>query len=143
MVAVTPQLRVAAFPIFDPVSEGNFIMKCRKIIQALVGSILATGAVYFANAQSTATNGTTQGIPMAAKPSTDLVDGEVRKIDKDAKKITLKHAEIPNLEMPGMTMVFQVKDPAMLDTVKVGDKVKFQAQKIDGALVVTNLQVEK
>ena len=54
-----------------------------------------------------------------------LSDGEVRKVDKDAKKITIKHGPIEKLEMPAMTMVFQVKDPAMLDKVKAGDKVKF------------------
>ena len=56
--------------------------------------------------------------------SDNLVDGEIRKVDTEAKKITIKHGEIKNLDMPGMTMVFQVKVPAMLDKVKVGDKVK-------------------
>jgi Cu(I)/Ag(I) efflux system protein CusF len=72
-----------------------------------------------------------------------MTDGEVRKIDKENKKITLKHGEIKNLEMPGMTMVFQVKDPAMLDMVKAGDKVMFKAEKANGALVVTEIQPVK
>ena len=72
-----------------------------------------------------------------------MTDGEVRKIDRENKKITLKHGEIKNLEMPGMTMVFQVKDPAMLDTVKAGDKVMFKAEKANGALVVTEIQPVK
>ncbi|OGB00771.1 MAG: copper-binding protein [Burkholderiales bacterium RIFCSPHIGHO2_12_FULL_61_11] len=75
--------------------------------------------------------------------SMDMVDGEVRKVDKDAKKITLKHGEIKNLEMPGMTMVFQVKDPAMLDKVKVGDKVRFTAEKSNGAIVIADIQLAK
>ena len=73
----------------------------------------------------------------------DLVEGEVRKVDKDAKKITLKHGEIKNLDMPGMTMVFQVKDAALLDKVQAGDKVKFKAEKAGGAIVVTDIQTSK
>ncbi len=72
-----------------------------------------------------------------------LADGEVRKVDKDAKKITIKHGPIPNLDMPAMTMVFQVKDPAMLEQVKAGDKVKFEAQKLGGALTVTRIEPAK
>ena len=74
-----------------------------------------------------------------ATASDNLVDGEIRKVDMEAKKITIKHGEIKNLDMPGMTMVFQVKDPAMLDKVKVGDKVKFRAEKSGGAIVVTDI----
>ncbi len=72
-----------------------------------------------------------------------MTDGEVRKIDLDNNKITIKHGEIKNLDMPGMTMVFQVKDPAMLEKVKAGDKVKFSAEKINGAFVVTEIQSQK
>ena len=72
-----------------------------------------------------------------------MTDGEIRKINKDTQKITIKHGEIKNLEMPGMTMVFQVKDSAMLEEVKVGDKVKFVAEKSGGALVVTDIQPVK
>lgn len=70
-------------------------------------------------------------------------DAEVRKVDKEARKITLKHGEIKNLEMPPMTMVFQVKDPAMLEKVKQGDKVKFSAEKVNGAYTVTALEPVK
>lgn len=69
-----------------------------------------------------------------------LSDGEIRKVDKDAKKITIRHGPIRNLDMPAMTMVFQVKDPAMLDQVKAGDKVKFEAEKAGGAYVVTKIR---
>ena len=71
---------------------------------------------------------------------TDMTEGEVRKVDMETKKITLKHGEIKNLDMPGMTMVFQVKDPAMLEKVKSGDKVRFKAEKLNGAIVVIDLQ---
>jgi Cu(I)/Ag(I) efflux system periplasmic protein CusF len=66
--------------------------------------------------------------------------GEVRKVDKDAKKITIKHGPLEKLEMPAMTMVFQVKDPAMLDQVRAGDKIKFEAEKIGGAFTVTAIE---
>lgn len=79
----------------------------------------------------------------AASPmvAADMTDGVIRKIDKSLKKITIKHGEIKNLEMPGMTMVFQVKNAELLDKVQVGDKVKFHAEKQDGAIVVTDVQV--
>ena len=72
--------------------------------------------------------------------SQELADGEVRRVDRDAKKITLRHGPIASIDMPPMTMVFQVKDPAMLDGLKQGDKVKFSAEKIDGAYVVTRIE---
>ena len=64
---------------------------------------------------------------------------EVMKIDKAQQKITLRHGEIKNLDMPPMTMVFRAQDPAMLDAVKVGDKVKFDADKVGGQYTVTKL----
>jgi len=70
----------------------------------------------------------------------DLSDGEIRKVDRDAKKITIKHGPLANLDMPPMTMVFQVSDPALLDQVKPGDKVKFQADKVGGRYIVTRME---
>ena len=72
-----------------------------------------------------------------------MTDGEIRKVDMESKKVTIKHGEIKNLDMPGMTMVFQVKDAAMLDTVKVGDKVRFTAEKAGGSLVVTTIEMAR
>jgi Cu/Ag efflux protein CusF len=72
-----------------------------------------------------------------------MAGGEVRKVDKDAKKITIRHGPIQNLDMPAMTMVFQVKDPAMLEQVKAGDKVRFAADKIGGAYTVTQIEPAK
>jgi Cu/Ag efflux protein CusF len=80
------------------------------------------------------------GMKGAVNVAADMADGEVRKVDKDNKKITLKHGAIKNLDMPGMTMVFQVKDPAMLDAVKPGDQVKFSAERLNGAIVLTELK---
>ena len=70
-------------------------------------------------------------------------DGEVMKVDADQGKITLKHGPIENLGMPGMTMVFKAGDPAMTSQVKAGDKVKFEADKIDGAITVTKIAKKK
>ena len=80
----------------------------------------------------------TKEMPMHA--SADMTEGEIRKVDLDNKKITIKHGEIKNLDMPGMTMVFQVKDPALLEKAKVGEKIRFKAEKSGGAMVVTDIE---
>lgn len=84
-----------------------------------------------------------QGAAPAARSSAPLADGEIRRVDKDAKKLTIRHGPIESLGMPPMTMVFQVKDPAMLDKVKAGDKVKFSADKAGGAYTVTHIEPAK
>ena len=70
-------------------------------------------------------------------------NGEVKKINEAAGKITLKHEPIKHLDMDSMTMVFRVKDPAMLKKVKVGDKVTFEADRVNGALTVTRIERSK
>ena len=79
--------------------------------------------------------------PKATTPAAPISEGEVRRVDKSAGKVTIKHGPLANLDMPSMTMVFRVRDRAMLDQVKEGDKVKFNAERIDGMLTVTALQV--
>lgn len=74
--------------------------------------------------------------------SIEMTDGVIRKIDKNNSKITIKHGEIKNLDMPGMTMVFQVKHPELLDKVQAGDKVKFRVEKAGSAFVITDIQPE-
>ncbi len=69
-------------------------------------------------------------------------DGEVKKIDKAQGKVTLKHGEIKNLDMPAMTMVFRVKDAKMLDGLAEGAKVRFAAEKIDGQYTVTDIKAQ-
>lgn len=69
-----------------------------------------------------------------------LTQGEVRRIDKDAKKITLKHEAIQNLDMGAMTMVFLVRNPVMLEGLKPGDRVRFRAENPGGALTVTAIE---
>jgi Cu(I)/Ag(I) efflux system periplasmic protein CusF len=93
-----------------------------------------------AGASPAASPAPTAATAPAAAP---MASAEVRKIDKENKKITLKHGEIKNLDMPPMTMVFKVKDAAMLDKLQAGDKVMFSAEKIDGAFTVTAVEITK
>jgi Cu(I)/Ag(I) efflux system periplasmic protein CusF len=81
------------------------------------------------------------GKPMAQAAAGDMTDGEVRKVDKDGGKLTLRHADIKNLDMPAMTMVFVVKDKAMLDKLKAGDKIKFKVINDAGKFTVTEIQM--
>jgi Cu(I)/Ag(I) efflux system periplasmic protein CusF len=78
-------------------------------------------------------------VPVASQAANDPTQGEVRKIDKEAKKITIKHGEIKNLDMPPMTMVFQVKDSNLLDKVKAGDMIQFRVVKEGSSYIVTDI----
>ncbi len=78
-------------------------------------------------------------VSTAALAQTAPAEGEVRKIDKDNKKLTIKHGEIRHLDMPPMTMVFQVKDAAMLDKLKAGDKIRFTAERVGTGIIVTEV----
>lgn len=69
-----------------------------------------------------------------------LTDGEVRRVNKETQRITVRHGPIANLDMPAHTMVFQVKDPALLEQVKSGDKIRFEAEKIPGGYAITRIE---
>ena len=100
-------------------------MKANKSVTAVLSLVLALGVG-------------------AALAQTAMVNGEVKKIDEAAGKITLKHGPIKNLDMDDeMTMVFRVKDPAMLKQVKVGDKVQFEAERAAAGITVTKIQKAK
>lgn len=75
-----------------------------------------------------------------APAAVELVDAEVKKVDREAGKITLRHGEIRSLNMGAMTMVFRAKDAAMLEQVKSGDKVRFAAERVNGAATIVQLQ---
>jgi Cu(I)/Ag(I) efflux system protein CusF len=83
-----------------------------------------------------------QKAPAPEAAAADISEGEIRKVNKDTNKITIRHGELKNLEMPPMTMVFQVSDPAMLDQVKPGDKIRFVADKVGGKFTVMQLEVQ-
>lgn len=79
----------------------------------------------------------------AGAASNAMADGEVKKVDKAAGKVTLKHGAYEPLDMPPMTMVFRVKDPAMLDKMKAGDKIRFKPEKVGGNYTVTEFEPAK
>ena len=116
-------------------------MNTLKSFISTAAMIVASMSSLGAAAQAAAPPVREPAIGVAQASPAEMTDGEIRKVDKDTKKITIKHGEIKNLDMPGMTMLFQVKDTAMLDMIKPGDKVKFRAEKVGGGLVVTEIQV--
>jgi Cu(I)/Ag(I) efflux system periplasmic protein CusF len=115
----------------------DFTMK--NITIALL-SALALSSAMAQTAPANASTPTSAATPAAPTSTKDMAEAEVRKIDKDAKKITLKHGPIKNLDMPGMTMVFQVRDAALFDKIAVGDKIMFTAEQLQGAIVMTGAE---
>ena len=118
-----------------------------KFSSLIAAAALALAGTAFAqtSAQTSAADHAAHHPAGASAPAstTSMAGGEVRKIDKEQGKVTLKHGPIASLDMPGMTMVFKVADPKMLDTLKQGDKVKFAADKVDGAFTVTAIELAK
>ena len=106
----------------------------KHLKQLLLAAALASGLSAPVFAQQA------QGVQASASASIEMTEGEVRKVDKSAGKITVKHGEIKNLDMPPMTMVFVAGDPAMLEKVKQGDKVRFRAADKGGQLTITAIQ---
>ena len=156
------QLKLQPNPVssldFNLYQPERIIMKTIKSLITISTLLLGTTAVFAAShagapmakdtvkkeaVAPTATPSTTSTTTPTSSTTADMSDGEVRKVDKENKKITLKHGVIKNLDMPGMTMVFGVKDAAMLDKVKAGEKVKFKAEQTGTAIVVTDIQPAK
>jgi Cu/Ag efflux protein CusF len=80
----------------------------------------------------------------SAQAPSDLIAGQVMKVDQSAHKITIKHGPIPKLGMvEGMTMVFKAQDPAMLNSVRAGNKIKFDAEQVNGQYIVTKIETSK
>ncbi len=107
---------------------------------SLVLAALAAPATSFAQTPTTVPAAASAASTPAAAQSKDMAEAEVRKIDKDAKKVTLKHGPIKNLDMPSMTMVFQVRDAALFDKLVVGEKIMFTAEQLQGAFVMTGAE---
>lgn len=118
-----------------------------KSIQTATAILLTTFAAAGAFAQTASGNDSPSVQPSSpaasASVNAPLTEGEVRKVDKEQGKITLRHGPIANLDMGAMTMVFRVKDPAVLDRFKAGDKVLFAAERADGAIVLTQIEAAK
>ena len=115
-------------------------MKCTStiLLAFALGLALPVGA---SAAEDDATK--QQGVAKSTDSSAPMSSGEVRKVDKDSGKVTIKHGPLDNLGMPAMTMVFRVKDPAMLDRMKAGDKINFVAEKVNGAITVIRAEPAK
>lgn len=111
-----------------------------KALAKLGLAILIAGTAPLASSQDQQHAGHGAHDAAATGAATALTEGEVKKVDKEAGKITLRHGEIRNLNMAAMTMVLRVQDPAMLEQVQVGDKVKFAAERMNGAVTIVQMQ---
>lgn len=129
-------LAVPGMPVGSPGMDGAVYGARRDAYDVVLVQPDGTGRVYqhySGNSSGFKRTGTAdQALPMA--------EAEVRRVDTAAGKISLKHGEIKNLDMPPMTMVFQVSDPALLGKVKAGDKVRFTALQVNGAYTVMSLE---
>lgn len=106
----------------------------------VLGSLLAAVSSYpvlAAQHEAKPANGEATAVAADSK-----VDGEVRKVDKETGKVTVRHGELKNLDMPAMTMVFRVQDKALLDQLKPGDKIRFVAEKSGTQFILTAVEVK-
>ncbi len=110
----------------------------KKIFSAARAGLAALALVAVTGASSVSVAQTP--VPAATALQAELSEGEVRKVDPDNRKITLKHGEIKNLDMPPMTMSFNVKDAALLDQLQAGDRIRFRAEKDKGSYWVTVIE---
>jgi Cu/Ag efflux protein CusF len=108
-----------------------------KLLAAVL--LLTVGSAATA-AQGAANPPVSPTAPGSNAASAELADGEVRRVDRETRKITLRHGEIKSLDMPPMTMVFRVSDDALLEKLKPGDRVRFNAQLVDGNYTVTRIE---
>ena len=106
-------------------------------VSFLISMVLAAAASAGAHAQAQ------QPQQPASAAAAALSEGEVRKVDKEAGKLTLRHGRIESLDMPPMTMVFRAADPKLLDGLKEGDKVRFAADRVNGAITVMRIEPAK
>ena len=110
----------------------------KTLITASLIAIASLGAV------SVQAAGDHAGHAMAAPAAEmQMVDGQVKKVDKAAGKVTLSHGPLTNLNMPAMTMVFKVSNAVWLDQMKSGDKIRFMADTVNGAITVVHFEPAK
>jgi Cu/Ag efflux protein CusF len=112
-----------------------------KLLKHLFASTVITIASFQAFAQAAAP----MDMPMDSKSTqaSSVTEGEVRKVDLASQKVTLKHGDIKNLGMPGMTMAFKVAEPKMLNGLKEGEKVMFTVERVNGSVTVTSIEAAK
>ena len=112
------------------------------LIQALILSAGFAFQAAAADSQGHAHHSSGAAKPAAAAGAA-LTEGEVRKVDAAAGKLTIKHGPMPKFDMPPMTMVYRVKDKALLDQLKPGDKIKFDGDNAGGEFTVSRLEKVK
>jgi Cu(I)/Ag(I) efflux system periplasmic protein CusF len=115
----------------------------RRTFAIVASTLMPLAATATGDAAKTATAAVDAVAENNGRTAAETTMAEVKKIDKDAKKITLKHEEIKPLDMPAMTMVFQVKDRSILEGLKPGDKVKFRAEKAKSGYAVSTIEAVK
>ena len=113
-----------------------------KHAQAIAAILFAASAAVGAQ-QAPQAGGDHSSHHPAAPASALQSEGEVRKVDLEQGKVTLRHGPLVNLDMPAMTMVFTAADPKLLEGLKQGDKVRFTADKKDGTFIITALEAAK
>lgn len=114
-----------------------------KLNAALAAGALLIGSGAALASGDHAKQATSAGAPASAPTTASMTTGEVRKVDAEQSKVTIKHEAIANLDMPPMTMVFRASKPEMLKDLKVGDKITFAAESQAGAIFVTQIQQVK
>jgi len=105
-----------------------------------IGCALAMSGAAYAAGETSNMEMSGSAAKQASETTAGMSHGEIKKVDAAAGKLTIKHGPLENLGMDAMTMVFKVKDPAMISQVNVGDRIDFVAEEVDGALTVTKLQ---
>jgi Cu(I)/Ag(I) efflux system protein CusF len=129
--------------IISKTKEGRMNSLKHAIVTSALALAATAGATAHAQSLPGAASSTQASAGSGTAATSEMTEAEVRKVDKETKKITLKHGAIKNLDMPPMTMVFQVSDAAILEKVQVGDKVRFKATGEGGKYTVTELQTAK
>ncbi|GAB3628108.1 RND transporter MFP subunit [Pandoraea terrae] len=114
-------------------------MKLKANFSPMLSAVLSLSSAAWTGVATAQTAGAPAGQHAAAPASSYLTDGEIRKVDKASGKLTIKHGPIKSLDMPSMTMVYQVRDAALLDKVQAGDKVRFRAEYEGSKFLVTEI----
>ncbi|MDN8614952.1 copper-binding protein [Variovorax ginsengisoli] len=111
----------------------------KRIVTIVALSLMACAA---AQAQTAKGSASVPGTPwsVGTPPSMALTEGEVERVDKEHGEVVIDHGDLPNLGMPAMTMGFAVADKRMLDRLKPGDKVRFNAEIKNGEATVTYIE---
>lgn len=113
----------------------------KALITASLIAFSSLGAVSAQAASDHAGHG--MASPSAASTEMQMIDAQVKKVDKAAGKVTLSHGPLTNLNMPAMTMVLKVSNAAWLDQMKTGDKIRFMAENVNGAITVVHFDPVK